>query len=41
MPNNLPDGINRDHILQAIQDLDDGLEHRFAGFAGFVGFQLA
>jgi hypothetical protein len=30
LPNNLPDGINRDHILQAIQDLDDGLEHRFA-----------
>jgi len=30
MPNNLPDGINRDHILQAIQDLEDGLEHPFA-----------
>jgi len=30
MSDGIPDGITRDHILSAIADFDDGVEHEFA-----------
>jgi 5-methylcytosine-specific restriction protein A len=38
MTNHLPDGITRHHLLQALQELDDGATHLFAASTGFDVF---
>lgn len=35
MAANLPDGITRDHLLAAIRQFDDGVDHRFADSTGY------
>ena len=35
MEQKLPNGITREHILQAIEDLYHGIEHRFSESTGY------
>lgn len=35
MPTNIPDGITRDHIIEAIRQHSGGVDHRFADSTGY------
>ena len=35
MPTNIPDGITRDHIIEAIRQYSGGVDHRFADSTGY------
>jgi hypothetical protein len=35
MPQSIPAGLTREHVFQAIADLDAGVEHRFGAPTGY------
>ncbi len=35
MPKAIPDGLNSQHVLLALRDLDEGIEHSFGGATGY------
>jgi hypothetical protein len=35
MPKLIPDGLTRQHVLLALKDLDEGIEHSFGGATGY------
>ena len=35
MPKSIPDGLTRQHVLLALKDLDEGIEHSFGGATGY------
>ena len=35
MPQSIPKGLTREHVLRALADLDAGVEHRFGAPTGF------
>lgn len=35
MPKSIPDGLTQQHVLMALKDLDEGIEHSFGGATGY------
>src|SRR5688572_14610321 len=35
MPQSIPHGLKKDHVIQALQDLDNGIDHPFGAPTGF------
>ncbi len=35
MPKAIPDGLTKDHVLLALKDLDEGIEHDFGEATGY------
>ena len=35
MPKSIPKGLNREHVLKAVADLDAGIEHPFGKATGY------